>query len=357
LIELGRQILNFTGFGTVVKIGNKKKLLAKLFCGKFSPIPYLLPEHKHKFPAILTYHRVIAVPNDYPMTRSVINCTPSEFDEQLDFLSQNYYVTNFREIEAILDRGDVIPENSLIITFDDGYFDNFAFALPLLKKYGMTATVFISTSYVDTGNPFWVDLLAFQIFTMPIGTIEILNGEHSYDVTEGNRNDVRVAIGRLCSTITPVMKERVLTDVAYQTGIYEIPENYMKLCRPMTWDEVRHLDDAGIEIGAHSVSHGFLTQYDDENLLVELVESKRQLEKQLGRPIISMAYPAGNHDDRVVQAAGSAGYKFCCIFDNGIVAPSHSPDLLRLSRLVVDNHVPISLFRAYLKYPKIFVTP
>ena len=94
-------------------------------------------------------------------------------------------------------------------------------------------------------------------------------------------------------------------------GVYQWldgPHEHEMLC--MGWDELRELADAGWEIGSHTRSHPYLTAVDDERLDAELRESRLAVERELGRPCRSIAYPYGDVDERVVEAAGEAGYRF-----------------------------------------------
>jgi peptidoglycan/xylan/chitin deacetylase (PgdA/CDA1 family) len=76
----------------------------------------------------------------------------------------------------------------------------------------------------------------------------------------------------------------------------------------MGWDELRSLADRGIGIQSHGVSHAHLTQVSDDELRAELVDSKAEIEDELGRPCDELAYPYGEHDERVHAAARAAGY-------------------------------------------------
>jgi peptidoglycan/xylan/chitin deacetylase (PgdA/CDA1 family) len=76
----------------------------------------------------------------------------------------------------------------------------------------------------------------------------------------------------------------------------------------MSWDQLGELAEAGWEIGSHTRTHPHLTTLDDETLREELVRSREEVEQRLGRACPTLAYPYGDHDERVVQAAGAAGY-------------------------------------------------
>jgi peptidoglycan/xylan/chitin deacetylase (PgdA/CDA1 family) len=77
----------------------------------------------------------------------------------------------------------------------------------------------------------------------------------------------------------------------------------------MTWEELRAHAGGGVAIGSHGVAHEHLTRLTDEELRLELTESKRELEDQLGRPCPDFAYPYGEHDERVRAAVRAAGYE------------------------------------------------
>lgn len=82
----------------------------------------------------------------------------------------------------------------------------------------------------------------------------------------------------------------------------------------LSWDELRDLAAAEWEIGSHTLTHPVLTELDDASLAEELRGSKERLERELGRPCDTVAYPYGAHDARVVAAAAAAGYGWACVF-------------------------------------------
>jgi peptidoglycan/xylan/chitin deacetylase (PgdA/CDA1 family) len=138
---------------------------------------------------------------------------------------------------------------TVAITFDDGYRSVVELAFPILSRLGLVATVFVPTNFVDARAP-----LAWP------GAEEWLDGPHKDELT------------------------------------------------PMSWSELIRLADAGWEIGSHTQSHPSLTQLDDRRLEEELGESRARIEDSLGGPCTSLAYPYGDHDERVIAAARAAGY-------------------------------------------------
>lgn len=120
----------------------------------------------------------------------------------------------------------------------------------------------------------------------------------------------------------------------------------------MSWTQLRQLDEAGVEIGSHSMSHPHLTRLSDKELECELADSKRLLEDRLGRAVTSFAYPYGEHDRRVVDRVRAAGYG--CAFTTSHFYVSPGVDRYRIPRFEptrsLENIVDLVEGRAHLFY-------
>jgi peptidoglycan/xylan/chitin deacetylase (PgdA/CDA1 family) len=113
----------------------------------------------------------------------------------------------------------------------------------------------------------------------------------------------------------------------------------------LAWEQIAQLHAQGVEIGAHSATHGFLTQYSPPALQNELVAPRRLLEERLGTVIPSFAYPQGDYDDRVVRAVREAGYATATTVDQGRARQQSDP--LRLPRLLVSNNTTPRVIQAF----------
>ena len=176
---------------------------------------------------------------------AAMSVTPAAFERQLALLKRAGYRGATFADAVRAPSGRVVA-----VTFDDAYLSELTLAKPLLDAVGYPATVYAPTAYLDTpGQPLRWD-----------GIEQWHGGEHEQELV------------------------------------------------PMTWDQLGELAEAGWEIGSHTRSHPHLTEIGDDALRDELVESKRVVEERLGRPCATLAYPYGDHDERVVAAAGAAGY-------------------------------------------------
>jgi peptidoglycan/xylan/chitin deacetylase (PgdA/CDA1 family) len=113
----------------------------------------------------------------------------------------------------------------------------------------------------------------------------------------------------------------------------------------LDWEQVEQLHAQGVEVGAHTATHGFLTQYSPSALDLELVAPRKLLEERLGTPVRSFAYPQGDYDERVVRAVREAGYTTATTVDQGRAGPSSDP--LRLPRLLVSNNTTPQIMKAF----------
>jgi peptidoglycan/xylan/chitin deacetylase (PgdA/CDA1 family) len=194
-----------------------------------------------------------------------------------------------------------------VITFDDGYQDNYHFAAPILAECGLTATFFVVSDLVGRRRRPWYDQLANLLGETSLHSQarEFLSSCSDIHWIEGDVPSrfpcraVSVAKG------LPPQRRRELLDLlessAEKAGV-PLEDSIM------TREQLRALLAAGHEIGSHSRTHEMLPQLEDESLDLELVGSRRQLEDMLDQPVRSFCYPNGSMDHRVVQRVRAAGY-------------------------------------------------
>lgn len=112
---------------------------------------------------ILAYHRVSDYKQNCPLDDNLISASPEEFEKQVRYLKANYDCIDFATLSDILKGNLRFRGNALIITFDDGYKDNYDNAYPILKEHGTPATIFIATEFIDKQNLFWWDKVAYMV--------------------------------------------------------------------------------------------------------------------------------------------------------------------------------------------------
>ncbi len=131
---------------------------------------------------ILAYHRVMPLPDPatFDFDLELISTSPERFRVQMQRLKQHFRPLRLTDVVAALNAGDALPPDAVVVTFDDGYDDNYRIAYPILRELGIPATFFVSTGHIDSGKPFAYDWLVHMIFAYLCTTTCIAGIGHGY---------------------------------------------------------------------------------------------------------------------------------------------------------------------------------
>ncbi len=204
-----------------------------------------------------------------------------------------------------------LPKRSAVITIDDGYRDFYEIAFPVLKKFGLPATIYVVTSFVDGKNWIWTDkaryILAKTSNAKCVATIGSKSIQADLSDTV-SRLKVAGAINSELKKMPDTEKELCLLQLASEMSV-AMPDIPPVEFEPFGWDEAREMfEAANIEIGSHTANHPILTNVDVESLENELQSSKSMIESKLQSDVIHFCYPNGNLGHRERDAAENAGY-------------------------------------------------
>lgn len=254
-------------------------------------------------PKILMYHHFSEEPQPGHVDRLA-------WRAQLAYFKRHHQVMNVAQFMALRAR-NALPANALVLTIDDGYRDFYSVAFPELQRAGLSATLFVSTAFIDAQLWLWPDRLAYLLGQLPAG-------EHRL-----------AAVGAPQPYYLPADGGRLAADLKAQLVPLPLAEKYQRLAAlaapfgisldgpapaafaPCSWDELRVLQAAGIEIGGHSVNHPILSAEHDEQVRREIIDCKQRLDAELGQPVISFCYPNGeaaDYDVRAKAACREAGF-------------------------------------------------
>ncbi len=202
-------------------------------------------------------------------------------------------------------------KNIATISFDDGYLDNLEIAVPILKRYRCPASFYVVTDSIDQNLPTWTYITDY-VFQHEKNWIKLEGDYVPPNFSDMSWSNLEEGI-EWAKKVKPWMKSlpnhnrlEVMEALMKQHHSKEFPRNMM-----MNWNQVRELQTAGFYVSSHSHTHPMLASLQDENeILEELQSSSNILEKQLGHRPLTISYPIGSFDDRVIKAAGLAGYKY-----------------------------------------------
>lgn len=304
---------------------------------------------------VITYHRVSNTGSDQPFDPGVIDASPEEFEEQVATLCRYFSVIGIEELIGYLDGGS-LPRNPAIITFDDGYRDCHDIAFPILQRHGAKAVFFISTSYVTERKVFWWDRISYILHHAQNDEVELSYPKPLKVRLRSERERSRSVLLRLVKTHYGLDLERFLLELTARAGIAWSRDIERQTADEliMTWDHIRALRRAGMEIHSHTRTHRILQTIAPEELGPELTGAREDLEEQLGERISGVSYPVGRpigDCPEIKRAVADAGYVVGFSNMTGVSTLRKDLDPLDIRRISVEYGLPLPFFRALLAFP------
>lgn len=295
---------------------------------------------------LLAYHRVLDVPDEdaFPGDIELVSASVAQFAEQMRFVKTHYRATTFAALLADLDAGRPIAPATCLVTFDDGFADNYHHAFPVLRALGLPATIFLSTGFIDRQEVFWYERLAHAVLaSTQAGATAVARRAALAGLLKG--------LKRLPDAERRARVESLVADHA-PAGIDAMPTS-----APLTWEQVREMAAGGIEFGSHTVDHPVLSRLEPAALRAELGDSRARIQAMTGQPVDVIAYPVGGQDafnPGVQRAVREAGYRLGVSYMPGVESPDRW-DPYAIRRLPVERYVDGTRFRAMLASPGLFI--
>lgn len=299
---------------------------------------------------ILAYHRICDT--DELNDPELVSATRSDFEWQVGHLRQHYVPMTFADILERISRGRKLPRNAVVITFDDGFADNYTNAYDVLRRYGVPATFYITTRYIGTNRSFWFNELSRTVLGTRAGSLRL--GSDSFTISNSREDKIALLerLLQICKAVPDIQRREYLEAISAQLGE---PGECDPLSRPMTWEEVIEMSSNGMEFGSHSQTHPILSRLEPDALRQEIHGSKTTIEEKLGSPVLTLAYPVGGRDavsSRVLEEVKNAGYRFAVSYLAGNNRGLRIGDLM-LKRLHVERYTTRPMFAAMLALPEV----
>lgn len=291
---------------------------------------------------VLTYHGVLNGSADYDYLNH--NFIAAEvFDEQMRYICRRYRPIALRELVALYREGRTPSPRSVVVTFDDGFANNFTVAYPILRRHSVPFTVFVTTGLLDTpGAMLWTERAKRSLYFYPERSVslQLAGAAVTLDLSSpAARAGASKSLLNLLKRLTPAVRNQALDDLERVCGARPVETHERERYDFLTWAQAREMASAGVEIGSHTVSHPILTTLDAGELRQELAESKRHVETALGQECLSFAYPNGSSADfgaREKTVLRECGYQ-CGLSLNG--ALNERPDIYEVDRINVGRHL------------------
>jgi len=275
---------------------------------------------------VLTYHKVL--PDTYRdrfAERKGTILYASEFERQIAHLARHYHLLAGDDFRTCLADRRHFPSRSALITFDDGYENNYLDAFPVLRRAGVPALFFLTTDFVGhAGSLLWFDRLDAVLGVL---------GADGFAVWAERRRVPRdratpAALRAWIKTMARDERERLLAELEEAAGASARGRVDARVAGPLTWDQVREMAAHGMTFGSHTASHQILASTGADEVRNELVISRREIETHLDRPCWSFSYPNGEQSDfRAADQDAVRGAGYECAFSQvrGFVAANSNP--------------------------------
>ncbi len=304
---------------------------------------------------ILAYHRVARLGNDPHM----LGVTPEHFAAHLEIMRRYGRPIQLSQFAHAIRNGN-IPHQALVVTFDDGYADNLYHAKPLLQRFEIPATVFVTAGYLGSRGEYWwdeLDRLLLQPGTLP-GSLRLEMGGQAHEWQLGQASEYSAAdylrdqVWHIESPHDPTPRHVLFRELF--NHLLRLHEDRRKSLleqlrnwagaettgrpshRALTAVELRSLAEDGlIEIGAHTMTHALLAALPAPEQATEIRGSKACLDAVLQKPVSSFAYPNGSYTQETVAIVKSTGIDVACTSDANPVWKGTEP--FRLPRLGVRD--------------------
>lgn len=286
---------------------------------------------------VLMYHRVLT---DDEATRTAshpaIIVTSRTFDRQMALLKRRCRVLTLEQLADHFERKRPFPDFSVVITFDDGWRDNYTNALPILRRHGLPAIVFLPSAFIGTRRLFWQETLV-HLLLIAAGRAQddpsawgrlsaVLAGpglDQVLGLPEPDRRAGAIAAVSHLKSKTREARQALIDTLAAELGVGTC--GLSEVDGFIGWDELREMSRSGIAFGGHGVDHLLLTQASADEMDEEILGSKAFLEERIDATIPTFSYPNGYVNPVIVDKVRRAGYRLAFTTKRGLAECQDDP--------------------------------
>ena len=295
--------------------------------------PLIIIFRKTHGAVIVNFHRFYDENDGFLQKGPSVHTNIKVFDRLLSLLVRRYKVISLDDLVDHLNSNTPLKQDSVVITIDDGYEDNYRLALPILLKYKIPGTLYVATGYIGTDKILPMDRVDYALRKTNKKYINWpLLGKDALPIDRlENLGEVNRLIGQYVKTLSKDELENTIDELYSELEV----EPYIGKRIMLNWDEVKILKENNIDIGSHGVSHTCMTRLSFKEAVKELQESKETIMERTGRIPKHFAYPNGMRDDfskELENQAKDIGYSSVASVIRGINVPGSTDqyDLYRV---------------------------
>jgi len=307
---------------------------------------------------VLMYHRVLdkeEISSSY--SQNCIIVSKKSFAAQMKYLQSHLNAISLDDTIHSLKNKTPFPPKCCLVTFDDGWKDNYQNAYSILRKHKIPATIFLPTDYIGTNKHFWQERLnkslirLYQHCTKDISyrnkALKRFQNDELSKILYSNQNDVKENIASFISKNKKQGQAKVDAVMQQIEDFSEVSSANEDQDRDfMSWEEIKEMAGDGIKFGSHGKSHTILTEA-IVDLHQELSASKSTIESHLSLTIKSFSYPNGDYTNKITGQARQHGYEIAFGTEPGFITREDNPYTLKRINIHEDmtNSMPMFVAR------------
>jgi peptidoglycan/xylan/chitin deacetylase (PgdA/CDA1 family) len=220
--------------------------------------------------------------------------------------------------------GKKMPPNPIVVTIDDGYANNYFLGFPVLKKYNIPATIFLTTSFICGETFLWTDWLEYVLMQAEDRNDIFKWNNKAFPINLLSKNARKHCLLSLKSMLKTIPKEEIMRFIESLQKVLRVELSFAKLpegIQPLNWDQIKEMKESGlISFGSHTLSHPILSMCNAKTQRREIHESKLIIEEKLGNPCFMFAYPNGKRSDysgETIEFLKETGYVLAVTTESG----------------------------------------
>lgn len=283
---------------------------------------------------VLNYHRIDDPTRpEFDTFKPNISARPKDFALQMDYVARWFNVVSMSDVTQWLGGKKTLPAHAALITFDDGYLDNYLSAFPILRERNLPAIIFLTSGHIQQDAPFYWDLIAYCFHQTGNDHVTFPGGHEMFWKNEIERDRIALLLIESLKRLSEMEKQEWVQRLAGLLNV-TIPSGHFQDLM-MNWDQIREMQKNGIEFGGHTVHHPILTRVTPAQAEDEIKNSKMRIEEELGTVVKGFAYPNGGRADfnrEIERLTAKAGYQAAFSLINGPTSQKeikHNPFAIR----------------------------
>lgn len=295
---------------------------------------------------VLTYHGVLPnIPSNGNQFEYRNFVTTKQFEKQIRLLLKKYRplnISDFTEAGGNLSGG-------FLITFDDGFYNNYKYAFPLLEKYGLHGCFFVTTNYIGKKEYIWTEQVTLLLQRTKKSKVQLhLEDKYVFELNGFKKREVAsVTIRKYLKKAPPERIQDVLEQMKSQLTDVSllIDQEDEERYKFMTWKEAKEMSDSGQIIGSHTKSHFIVSTLSEAESWEELRGSKEAIEKNTGTQCISISFPNGEKEDySEIQKNQLQRLGYKCAFTQVPLFNNGNTDRLEIRRVNITSTLYMPVF-------------